>query len=212
MLTAPAVIAECLIAAALFRARSSVFDMRTRGDVWYFLLVSIGAPLASAVIVWAGKQLTPYPMSLYDMGIWIAADALALIVFLPILKGVGDSRWRDLLTGDKRIRTALWMASIIFISTVSALTPIPGFRLVLVPLLAALVFDLGVAGAQASMAVLTATWLTLALRGYSPAPWFDGRSAPACGHGAVYRRADFGRDPAARGHARAKTTADGFTR
>jgi PAS domain-containing protein len=57
---------------------------------------------------------------------------------------------------------------------VAALTPIPGFRLILIPLLAALVFEFGVAGAQAAMAVLTASWLSLALTGHSPAPWYDG--------------------------------------
>lgn len=175
LLTAPALVAdmaESLLVTHLICIRPNLFAMRTRSDVWYYLCVSIGASIFSAIIAWAGKLATPYPMTLYDMGIWIAADALALNVFLPILKGLENDRWRSLFLGAKRVRAALLMLGVVAVSIIGGFTPnIPGVRLVLIPLLVVVAFDLGVAGSQAGLALMTVTWLLLAINGHSPAPW-----------------------------------------
>lgn len=176
-MTAPALVGdmlECIIAAYLFTLRPDLFAMRRRADVWCFLAISCGVPLLSAAVTWAGKMLTPYPMSLIDFSIWIAADALAMIALLPALKGMGSRRWRSLFFGERRYKAWGWMAVIVAASLVGAFTPqLPGLRLALIPLLAVAAFEIGVVGMQAAMVVVTTTWLVTSIFGHGPATWYS---------------------------------------
>ncbi|MEQ1818495.1 MAG: MASE1 domain-containing protein [Terricaulis sp.] len=88
---------ECLLAAYLLRRHQAALSFATRACTFYFLLVcGLAAPLASSIIVWAATWAVGAPLGLREVSVWFSVDALALVLFLPIISAIAQGRWRDL--------------------------------------------------------------------------------------------------------------------
>ena len=160
---------ECAIVAALLAPGTMAFA--SRGDVFWFLVVSaIIGPFVSACITASGSFIIGQPMETRDFAVWFGADALALLFFLPLLTGFNHVRWRRI--ADKPLRLAAAVVLVFGFSILAAwLTGAPTMRLLLLPLLVLVAFELGVVGVTICMAVMMIAWTVMVLNGYSPVPW-----------------------------------------
>jgi PAS domain S-box-containing protein len=157
---------ECVLAAWLLQRRPQALTFQNRNAVLYFLAVCGAAPLASTLITSAAAFVTMgEPLSRRDMLVWFSADALGLIVFLPILYAIAGGRWRDLR--PKLWRVALAAALIPGIAAVGTAFDAPVLRFLVMPLFVLVAFYLGVAATQICLAVAFVTWSFLSFIGLS---------------------------------------------
>lgn len=162
-------VVECLVVAVLLAPGTMAFA--NRGQMLWFLLVGgIIGPFVSACIAASGASLIGQPMEAQDFAVWFAADALGMVIFLPLLFGFGHGRLKKL--AQKPWRLALAVAVIVGFSIFAAtFSQAPGLRLLLLPLMVLVAFELGVAGAEICLAALMLTWTVMVVNGYSPVPW-----------------------------------------
>lgn len=160
--------AECLLAAALLQRRPGSLRFETRGATFYFLLVcGLVAPAVSTAIAWAASWLiTGAPLQIRELIIWFSVDALALVLFLPIIYAVGEGRWQSLR--GKFARVSFAAALVVAIAWFSVSSEMPLLRLLVLPLLVIVAFDLGVAAVQICLAVAFAAWTGLVYMGATP--------------------------------------------
>ncbi len=161
--------AECALCATLLAPRTMAFA--TRQQIFWFLVVGgLIAPFVSASIAASGSSIIGRPMETREFAMWFGADALGLVVFLPLLHGFGRGRLGRLR--QKPLRLLLGVALVVGFSVIAAWTPqAPALRLLLLPVLVMVAFELGVAGAEICLAALMLTWTVMVLNGYSPVPW-----------------------------------------
>lgn len=160
---------ECALVAVLLGP--GVLAFTTRGQVvWFLLVCGLIGPFVSASIAASGSSLVGKPMEAQDFGVWFGADALGLVIFLPLLHGFGHGRLKKLAA--KPLRLALAVALVVGFSVFAAMySNVPSLRLLLLPVLVLVAFELGVAGTEICLAALTVTWMTMVVNGYSPVPW-----------------------------------------
>ena len=161
---------ESAIVAALLASGAMTFA--SRRDVFWFLAVCLIGPFASACIAASGSFIISRPMEARDFAMWFGADALGLLFFLPLLTGFNPARLKRIT--DKPVRMAAAVILVFGFSIVSAwLTEVPTLRMLLLPLLVLVAFELGVAGVEICMAIMMIAWTIMVLNGYSPAPWLS---------------------------------------
>lgn len=159
-------IGECLFAAWLLKRRPDALAFTRRAPTFYFLAVCIIAPLASACVAQASYfLLVGQVLGMQEFVVWFGADALGLVVFLPLIVTTAEGRWRALQA--KLWHTAAAVALILGVVAVSALFNLPLLRLALLPLFVLVAFGLGVAGMQLTLCVMLFAWVALIYSGYS---------------------------------------------
>lgn len=89
---------ECVLVGHLLQRRPSSLRFETRDATFYFLLVcGILGPIVSSAIAWGGAWfLTGSTLLFREVMVWFSVDALALVLFLPIMYAIGEGRWRSL--------------------------------------------------------------------------------------------------------------------
>lgn len=159
---------ECLIVSVLLQRRPRALAFEDRGSTFYFLFVCALAPLVSSIVFAAVTFVaTGAPLSPREAVVWISVDALGLLVFLPLIHAAGQGKWPVALRG-KFVRLALALAAIIVIATISAMASAPLLRLLVLPLLVLVAFEIGVAGVQIALATAFLTWTVLVYLGFTP--------------------------------------------
>jgi integral membrane sensor domain MASE1 len=160
---------EAMLVAGLVGAKTMAFA-NWRQILWFLLCGALIGPAASGTIAAAASALAGWPMQIMDIQIWMAADALGMIIFLPLMFGFGHGRWQRVM--GRKLHLALALALVIGFSAIAAVyTQIPALRLVLLPVMVVVAFELGVGGAVLALVALMATWTTMAVNGVSPVPW-----------------------------------------
>lgn len=164
---------EGVLCGLLLGLRPRSLQFETRGGVFYFLLVcALIGPLTSACIAALGSWLIGQPMAPRDFGMWFCADALGMIVFLPILQSMGQGGWR--VPAGKIAPIAGAIVLVIALSALAAwFSNVPTLRLLLMPLFVAIAFELGVAGVQICLGAHLIIWVALTLLGRPPTPWAE---------------------------------------
>lgn len=159
---------ECVIAALLLLRRPGSLAFVSRGATFYFLLVcGIVAPLASTLIMAVGAfAATGQWLSMRDHVVWFSVDALALILFLPLIYATGAGRWKQLQ--GKGGPLALAVIALVGIAAVAAVSGMPLLRLLVLPLFVIVAFELGVAAVQICLVVAFIVWTTLVYQGNTP--------------------------------------------
>ncbi len=164
---------ECVFCALMLNLRPRTLRFEDRKSAFYFLLIcGLAAPFLSAVIAAAASWAIGRDLSVGDFTVWFSADALGLIVFLPIFYAIGEGRWRGLLR--KPLHAAVAVAMVVVVSFISGwLVSVPTLRLLLLPVFVLIAFDLGVAGVQICLGALALVWVGLTLDGRPPTPWVE---------------------------------------
>ena len=162
--------AEAIVCASLLRLRPGMLAFQDSAGVFLFLLVCAFSALVSATIALTGSWFTAQPLATQDFLTWFAADALALIIFLPIFHGFGELQWRRVQQRPRRLAAALLV--IVTLSTLVAFgLEAPALRFLVLPLFVLVAFDLGLAGVQLCLGVLLITWAALTFSGHPPGAW-----------------------------------------
>lgn len=160
---------ECALAATLLGPRTMAFETR-RQIFWFLLVCGLIGPFVSASIAASGSAIIGKPMAAQDFAVWFAADALGMITFLPLLHGFGRGRLQKL-----RRKPAKLAAAVVLVIGFSLLAAwainVPVLRLLLLPLMVLVAFELGVAGAEICLACMMVSWTVMAMNGFSPVPW-----------------------------------------
>ncbi|MFT3722231.1 MAG: MASE1 domain-containing protein [Hyphomonadaceae bacterium] len=160
---------ECALCATLLAPRTMAFETR-RQILWFLLVCALIGPFVSASIAASGSAIIGKPMEAKDFAVWFAADALGMITFLPLLHGFGRGRLEKLR--KKPLRLAAAVVLVIGFSVLAALAVnVPALRLLLLPLMVLVAFELGVAGAEICLACMMVTWTIMTITGHSPVPW-----------------------------------------
>lgn len=162
---------ECAIVAVLLGPDTMRFATR-RQVLWFLVICGLVGPFVSASIAASGRSIINQPMEAQDFAVWFGADALGLIFFLPLFFGFGHGRLKKLKA--KPLRLTLAVVVLVGFSVLAAwLGHVPSLRLLLLPLLVLVAFELGVAGAEICLAATLVAWTVLVLNGYSPVPWVE---------------------------------------
>jgi integral membrane sensor domain MASE1 len=160
---------ECALVAVLLAPGTMAFSNR-RQIFWFLLVCGLIGPFVSACVAASGSSLVGKPMEAQDFAVWFGADALGMVIFLPLLHGFGRGRLKKLAARPWRL--ALGVAVIVGCSIfAAAFSQVPSLRLILLPLMVLVAFELGVAGAQICLAALMLSWTVMAVSGHSPVPW-----------------------------------------
>lgn len=160
---------ECALVATLLGSRTMAFDTR-RQILWFLMVCGLIGPLVSGSVAASISSLIGQPMEAKDFAVWFAADGLGLITFLPLLHGFGRGRLDRLR--KKPLRLAAAVLLVIGCSVLAAWAiNVPVLRLLLLPLMVLVAFELGVAGAEICLACMMVTWTVMTMNGYSPVPW-----------------------------------------
>lgn len=160
---------ECAIVAVLLGSGTMAFATR-RQVVWFLVVCGLIGPFVSASIAASGRSLIDQPMEAQDFAVWFGADALGLMFFLPLLYGFGHGRVKKLKA--KPVRLAIAVVVLVGFSVLAAwLSEVPALRMLLLPMLVVVAFELGVAGAEICLAATLAAWTVMVLNGHSPVPW-----------------------------------------
>lgn len=159
---------ECLLAGYLLHRDPRALRFETRRSTFYFLLTcGLAAPFASTVIMglsaWA---ITGVQLSARELVIWFSVDALALLLFLPIIHALGEGRLTALKGRAWRLLGAA--VAVAFIAWISVSSGMPLLRLLVLPLLVIVAFELGVAAVQICLAVAFVAWTSLVYMGATP--------------------------------------------
>ena len=161
--------AEAALCATLLAPKTMAFATR-RQMFWFLLVCGLIGPFFSASIAASVSSIIGKPMDARDFAVWFGADALGLIVFLPLLHGFGHGRLDRLRR--KPLRLALAIALVVGFSLLAAwMTQVPTLRLLLLPLMVLIAFELGVAGVEICLAALMLCWIIMVMNGHSPIPW-----------------------------------------
>ncbi len=160
---------ECALCATLLAPQTMAFATR-RQILWFLLVCGLIGPFVSASVVASGSAIIGKPMEAKDFAVWFSADALGMIIFLPLLHGFGRGRL------EKLRKKPLWLAAaVVLVIGCSVLAAwainLPVLRLLLLPLMVLVAFELGVAGAEICLACMMLTWTIMTMLGYSPVPW-----------------------------------------
>lgn len=171
--------AEVVLCATLFARRPGALAFRDRSGVFYFFAFSLLGALTSASVAAASSLLGGIDFSPAEFVIWMSADALALIVFLPLFTGFGSEHWRKL--SSRPLRAIAAVAAVVALQLANIAWPqiAPLSRFILFPLLVFTAFELGVAGVVICLAALLAMWTALISVGALPtlATTLDPRSS-----------------------------------
>jgi PAS domain S-box-containing protein len=155
-----------IVCTALLLRRGNGLEFEDRRSVFRFLLICIVSATASSAIVGSWTLISAGQVNLRDTGMWFLSDGLSFVVFLPIFKSLAYGGWRELLAPNVRTR-AIVLFSILIIAPASHWFTPEGFRRVfptlLVPYLIYMVFELGITGARATLAITTVSFLVYAL-------------------------------------------------
>jgi PAS domain S-box-containing protein len=158
--------ASPILCAALLLRRSDALEFGDRGSVFRFLLICAFSAAMSAVIVGAWTLVSTGEINFRDTGTWFFSDGLSFVVFLPIFKSLASGGWRALFAPSLRRKTFLLFGILIIALAAHWFTP-DAFRRIfptlLVPYLVYMVFELGLPGARASVALTSLTFLAYAL-------------------------------------------------
>lgn len=164
---------ECVVAAWLLWRRPGSLAFESRRATFYFLLVcGIVAPLASLAMMAIGVfAATGQWLSVRDHVVWFSVDALALVLFLPLIYATGAGRWK-MLRG-KVLPLMLAVIALVGVAIVSAVSGMPLLRLLILPLFVIVAFELGVAAVQVCLAVAFLVWTALVYQGNTPQMFGD---------------------------------------
>lgn len=158
-----------LSCAALLRWRRDNLEFEDRASMFRFLLIAgVAAPSVSSAIVVAGSFVNPTRFNVEDIGVWFLADALSLVVFLPIFKSVSSGDWRDLLRPAMRVRALLLVGALVALLVSEWFMPESMRRVfptLLIPYLIFIAFELGATGARVAVALSTVFFLVYAVLG-----------------------------------------------
>ncbi|MES1200245.1 MAG: MASE1 domain-containing protein [Pseudomonadota bacterium] len=162
---------ECVLCAWMLTHRPPRAAVLSRGGVFYFIFVSgVVAPMASAAIASGGTAIITRDLGARDFFTWYAADALGLLVFLPIFIGMGAGRWRTFR--GKIGKLVLSAGIVVTAALISVCFPhVPPFRLITMPVFVLVALDLGVAGVEVCLVVLLLTVTLVTLYGLGPQIW-----------------------------------------
>jgi integral membrane sensor domain MASE1 len=164
--------AECAIAGYLLWRRPRALAFEDRFATLYFVLIcGLVAPLASsAVAFFATAVATGQGLGFKDLAVWYSADALGLLVFLPILHSVSSGRWKVL--AQKPVMTIATTAITVLITSVALTYPEgPLFRVLFLPVFVLMAFELGVAGVQLGLGAVLLVWLLVVWQGFTLPVW-----------------------------------------
>lgn len=157
---------ESAFVAMLLRMKPGALAFQNRAGVVHFLICCLIAPLASACVAWAGySAFVGSGFTAREFLVWSAVDALGLIVFLPLMLMVSLGRLRDLRGKEGRLAVAV--TTLIAIVVVSVALEVSLLRLLALPALMLIAFELGVAGLQVCLGVQMFAWLGLVFTGNS---------------------------------------------
>lgn len=159
-----------LLCASLLRLRQIDLAFQDRASVFSFLMIAgIVAPAFAASAAAVGTLVDPSRFEIEDLGIWFLADTLSYVVFLPVIANFMRGNWRQMVRPGIRVRTAILFAILLAVLVYEWFMPIDlrrAFPILLIPFLIFLVFELGVAGGRAALAITTVGLLLFAL--FSP--------------------------------------------
>lgn len=160
---------EASLVAWLVGAKAMAFA-NWRHMLRFLVLGALLGPVVSGTLAAAGSAIAGTPMQILDFQTWIAADALGMVICLPLLFGFGHGRLRRVM-GKKR-HLAVALALVVGFSVIAGVyTQIPALRLMLLPIMVVVAFELGVGGSVLALVALMGTWTALAVNGISPVPW-----------------------------------------
>lgn len=159
---------ESVLVAVLLQRQPGSMRFETRSATFYFLLIcGLVGPAVSTAVAWAGTWLTTgAPLQTRELIIWFSVDALALVLFLPIIYAIGAGRWQSLRGKFGRVTLAALLVMVI--AWISVHSGMPLLRLLVLPLLVIVAFDLGVAAVQICLAVAFGAWTALVYLGATP--------------------------------------------
>lgn len=162
-------LAEAALVASLVGAKTMAFA-NWRHIFWFLFCGALIGPIASGALAAIASAIAGSPMQLRDIQMWIAADALGMIIFLPLLFGFGHGRLRRVM--ERKLYLAVALTLVVGFSLIAGVySQIPALRLLLLPIMVVVAFELGVGGAVLALVALMAAWVTLAVNGVSPVPW-----------------------------------------
>ena len=162
---------ECALVAVLLAPNTMAFATR-RQVLWFLLVCGLIGPFVSASLAASGRSIINQPMEAQDFAVWFGADALGLLFFLPLLHGFGHGRLKKLKA--KPLRLLIAVVVLAGFSVLAAwLGHVPALRLLLLPMLVLVAFELGVAGAEICLATTMVAWTVMVLNGHSPVPWLE---------------------------------------
>jgi PAS domain S-box-containing protein len=158
-----------LVCASLLRLRKIDLAFQDRASVFNFLLIAGAiAPAFAAAAAAAGTLVDKSRFEIEDLGIWFLADTLSYVVFLPVIANFLHGNWRLLVRPGIRLRAAVLFSILLAVLVYEWFMPIDlrrAFPILLVPFLIFIVFELGVAGGRAALAITTVSLLLFALFG-----------------------------------------------
>lgn len=140
------------------------------GAVSFFAICAASAA-TSALMSALGTWALGAPLGVRETFIWFFANALGLVLFLPLFHGLTGGQWRALRERPRLFIVAL--AGVIVMGVISAYTQAPLPRLMSLPLLVLITVRFGIPGVQVSLAVLLVVMVTLTYLGRPPIGWYD---------------------------------------
>ena len=171
MMLTSANVVEVTIVVSLLRLHRAAFDIAQGVQLLrFFAVAGAVAPAASSVI--AALTLLPQDFS-QTFGLWFAADALGLLIFVPAIMALQsslDAPW----TPARRTELVLNLAALGVVSVfVFSQNQYPLLFLV-PPALAVATFRLGIAGAGAGLLIVAAFAIGFAMIGHGPTQLIEG--------------------------------------
>lgn len=157
-------LSEATLFALLFPRYAEAPAARTR--LVGFIASCVFSAVASATLLGGLTALTGPALTLQDLVVWFAVDSLGLAIFFPLFHGLVETQWRR-VSERPRLFFVLIVA-VVAIGAIGAITQSPIPRLIFLPLIVGMAFELGAAGALTGLGTLLVVWTAFTVGGYPP--------------------------------------------